>query len=130
MTINDIEHIKKLLAKIEAHHIVGLASFDKNLQIEVPIEASTEQLIAELNKLQAVGKTTELYRNTLKSIATITRIGADKKAIYLFSDGQTEDKAYFHQDVIRAVRNFLVIINSIDYSQSVSLSVPCKQYVG
>ena len=117
------EHIEKLLSAAKPYHRFGLASFDKNLTIEAPVGSSRTQIISAAKKLRAVGKTTELYRNVIKAIDVLSRVDADRKAIYLFSDGQAEDRAYFIQDVTREARKANVIINSLGYPRSVALSV-------
>ena len=73
--------------------------------------------------MKAEGRTTELYRNLIKAIQNLKSVNADRKAIILLSDGQAEDKAYFHSDVIKAARESSIVINSIGYPRSVSLSV-------
>lgn len=119
----NIEHIEKLLTAGKSYHRFGLASFDKNLIIEAPVGTSRSQIIDASRKLQAIGKTTELYRNVIKAIDVMAGVNADRKAIYLFSDGQAEDRAYFNQDVTRAARKANVIINSLGYPRSTTLSV-------
>lgn len=117
------EHIAKLLAAGKSYYRFGLASFDKNLRIEAPVGSPKAKIISAAGKLRATGKTTELYRNVIKAIGVLSRIDADRKALYLFSDGQAEDRAYFIQDVTRAARKAHVIINSLGYPRSVALSV-------
>ncbi|MDX1519962.1 MAG: FHA domain-containing protein, partial [Gammaproteobacteria bacterium] len=57
------------------------------------------------------------------AIDSLTRVQADRRTIFLFSDGLAEDKAYFHSDVITSARKNGVVINSLGYPRSVSLSV-------
>ncbi len=92
----NIEQIKELLAQGETQHIFGLATFDKQLQIKAAIGASNAQIAAASSALQARGMSTELYRNLLAAIALLDEVAADRKAIFIFSDGQAEDQAYFH----------------------------------
>jgi len=119
----NITHIKELLTVLKPHHKVGLASFDKSLQIKSPVGSSTFSLSKSLESLKATGKTTELYRNLLKAITYLKSFEAQRKAIVLLSDGQAEDKAYFHSDIIKVARKSGIIINSIGYPRSVALSV-------
>lgn len=119
----NIKQIAKLLEFSKPYHRIGLASFDKKLRIEAPIGAPEKQILSASKSLRAVGRTTEFYRNILKAINVLADIEADRKSIFLFSDGQAEDKAYHHQDVIRAARKAGVIINGLGYPRSVSLSV-------
>lgn len=120
---NNIKHIAKLLKSSKSYHRIGLASFDKQLRIEAPIGASEKQILSASKSLRAVGRTTEFYRNIIKAIYVLADIEADRKIIFLFSDGQAEDKAYYHQDVISAARKAGVIINGLGYPRSVALSV-------
>ena len=116
-------HIKELLTVLKPRHKTGLASFDKSIQIKSPLGTSTFLLSKSIDTLRAAGKTTELYRNLLKAIDYLKSFDAQRRAIILLSDGQAEDKAYFHSDVIKAARKSGVIINSIGYPRSISLSV-------
>ena len=119
----NIEHIGKMLSAGKPYHRFGLASFDKNLRLEAAIGSSKQQIIDASRGLRATGKTTELYRNVIKAVDLLAGVTAERKAIYLFSDGQAEDRAYFDQDVTRAARKAGVIINSLGYPRSVALSV-------
>jgi FHA domain-containing protein/von Willebrand factor type A domain-containing protein len=116
-------HIKKLLTTLKPDYKAGLASFDKTLQLQSPLGTSVFLLSKSLASLKAAGKTTELYRSLLKAIEYLNSFEAKRKVIVLLSDGQAEDKAYFHSDIIKAARRSGIIINSIGYPRSVSLSV-------
>ena len=119
----NIQQIERLLVASKQSHRLGLASFDKKLRILAPIGSSKSQIIASMKGIKAEGKTTELYRSVLLTIEKLSRINASRKAIFLFSDGQAEDKAYFHADVVKAARKKGVVINGIGFPRSVSLSV-------
>ena len=81
------------------------------------------RVVESAETLQASGLTTELYRNVIVAVQILSRYEADRKAIFLFSDGQAEDKAYFHQDVINVARSNNVIINSFGFARTIALSV-------
>jgi len=119
----NIEHINKLLSSSRGHHRFGLASFDKELKLIAPIGSDFSVINNAAKKLKATGSTTELYRNMLGSISLFMDIDANRKSIFLFSDGLAEDKAYFHGDVINAAKKAGIIITSIGYPRSVSQSV-------
>ncbi len=124
IVINKIKtQIKEILGSLKPHQKIGLASFDKSLKLQSPIGTSSFLFIKSLDNLKAVGKTTELYRNLLKAMEHLNSFEAKRKVIVLLSDGQAEDKAYFHSDVIKMARKTGIIINSIGYPRSVALSV-------
>jgi len=119
----NIKHIKMILASSSNHHRFGLASFDKTLRLEAPIGSDFSVINNAAGKLNAVGKTTELYRSMLEAITLFKDVDADRKSIYIFSDGLAEDKAYFHNDVVNAAKDAGVIITSIAYPRSIAQSV-------
>ena len=119
----NIEHINNFLSSSREYHQFGLASFDKELKLEAPIGSDTSVINNSAKGLKANGSTTELYRNMLKAIALFRDIDAERKSIFLFSDGLAEDKAYFHNDVINAANNADIIITSIGYPRSITQSV-------
>ena len=116
-------HIEQLLQNIKPGYLTGLAAFDKTLRIEAPLSDSTYLLKKKLQGLRAEGKTTELYRNVIQALQYLDQQTADRKVLLLLSDGQAEDKAYFHSDVIKIARDSEIIINTIGYPRTVSLSV-------
>lgn len=117
------KQIKDFLSNLKANEKAGIASFDKSLNILSPIGSPISSVHESLNKLQASGQTTELYRNLLQAIEHLDATVAERKLLVLLSDGQAEDKAYFHSDVIKVARNSGIVINSIGYPRSVALSV-------
>lgn len=115
--------LKDFLSNLKANEKTGIASFDKSLNILSPIGSPISSVNESLNKLQASGQTTELYRNLLQAMEHLDTTVAERKLLVLLSDGQAEDKAYFHSDVIKMARNSGIVINSIGYPRSVALSV-------
>ncbi len=119
----NIEHINKILSSSREYHRFGLASFDKKLTLDAPIGSDSTVINNAANNLKATGTTTELYRNMLEAITLFRDVDAERKSIFLFSDGLAEDKAYFHNDVIEAAKNAGIVITSIGYPRSVPQSV-------
>jgi len=116
-------HIRKISSSSREYHRFGLASFDKELRLDAPIGSDPTVINNAANNLKATGSTTELYRNMLEAITLFRDVDAERKSIFLFSDGLAEDKAYFHNDVIKAAKDAGIIITSIGYPRSVLQSV-------
>lgn len=115
--------LKDFLSNLKANEIAGVASFDKSLNILSPIGSPVSSLNQSVNNLQATGLTTELYRNLLQAMEHLDTTTAKRKLLVLLSDGQAEDKAYFHSDVVKMARKSGIVINAIGYPRSVALSV-------
>lgn len=119
----NVKHVEALLSAAGPQHLLGLASFDRQLRELAPIGSPPEAIRKALASLRAVGMTTELYRSQLQAVDALSRIQADRRALVVFSDGQPEDRAYFHDDVVRAARRSGVVINTLGFPRSVALSV-------
>lgn len=112
-----------LLDQARPHYHLGLAVFDSTLRMQAPIGSAPEQILAKTDEMAAVGKTTELYRSTLDALKVLADYQADRKVLFVLSDGLAEDFAYRHEDVIARARDLGIPIYSIGYPRSVALSV-------
>jgi hypothetical protein len=117
------QQIGRLLDVAGEHHLVGIAAFDSALRMKVPIGAPVSRLRSAASSLRAAGMTTELYRSLLDAVNALSRVAADRRALLVFSDGQPEDTAYFHEDVVRAALKGGVVIHSFGFPRSVARSV-------
>lgn len=120
---NNIGQVIEALKAAKSHHRFGLASFDQALRVEAPLGSPPDRIETAARGLKATGMTTELYRSLLQAIDLLSQFPAERRAIMVFSDGQAEDQAYFHQDVVRAARRAGVIIHSLGFPRSVARSV-------
>jgi hypothetical protein len=118
-----IAHIEQLLSYNKPHYQYGLARFDTDLHFLTSMGSSPKTISDKAKTLKAVGKTTELYRNTLGAIKQLARYPSDRKFLFLMSDGRAEDRAYFHRDVSQAAINNNISIFTIGYADNISLTV-------
>jgi hypothetical protein len=118
-----IAHIEQLLTYNKPHYQYGLARFDTDLHFLTSPGSSPQTISDKAKTLKAVGKTTELYRNTLGAIRQLARYPSDRKFLFLLSDGRAEDRAYFHRDVVKAAISNNISIFTIGYADNVSLTV-------
>ena len=102
---------------------LGLATFDSNLRVVAPLGSSADEILAKAQEMKAVGLTTELYRSALEALRLLAEDPAQRKALYIFSDGLAEDFAYHHPDVIAKARAADIPIVSLGYARTVALSV-------
>ena len=118
-----VRHLKQMLDASADHHALGIATFDSNMQIVADLGSPVAQLKQALEGVQAAGRTTEMYRNTLAAIKVLADFNANRKMLVLLSDGLAEDRAYFQADVAAEARKHGITIDGMGYPRSVSLSV-------
>ena len=94
---------------------IGLATFDENLKIIKPLGSDPEEIIQIAEGLTETEQPTDLYRNLLDAINLLNSSQSDRKAVYIFSNGISEDQAIYHRDVIKAALKANINIISIAY---------------
>ena len=117
------EHIRGIIDAAQPHQIFGIAAFDADLELLCGIPCADDKVDASLEALVAKGHTTELYRNVLGAIKVLKAVPAERHLLVLMSDGQAEDLAYHHEDVVAAARKEKVVISSMGYPRSVAQSI-------
>lgn len=122
-----IEKIKQqldgLLNALGAHHKIGLARFDTDLYVLAEIGSAPAAFTQAAAKLNANGKTTELYRNVREAVRLLGQRQAARKMLLVMSDGLAEDYAYHHEDVVELAHKHKVTVHSVGYPRSVAQSV-------
>ena len=111
-------HIRSLVGAAAPYHRFGLGAFSSETQELVKPGSPAEPVLGAVTNLRASGHTTELYRSTLRVVRSLSAIPADRKAIFVFSDGLADDQAYFHEDVVGAARAGGIIIVGFGYANS------------
>lgn len=117
------EHIRKIIDVAKPRQSFGIATFDSDLDVLCGIPCADADVSESLDALVAKGRTTELYRNVLGAIKVLKAVPADRHLLVLMSDGQAEDLAYHHEDVVAAARREKVVISGIGYPRSVAQSI-------
>ncbi len=115
--------LKQLLELAKPHHHFGLSIFATDLNELAPLGTATEEMFPLIEEINATGQTTELYKHTLAAVKTLAAYPAQRKAIFIFSDGGAEDTAYTHQEVVDTAKNAHIRIYGLGFSMSTSASV-------
>lgn len=118
-----LQHVYNLVDAGAPGHRFALASFGGELDVSAPFGSNAAQIKQAAANLGRSRLPTELYRNALEATRLLANESTERKALFLFSDGLAEDRAYFHQDVVDAARSAGVIIYGIGYPRSLKESV-------
>jgi hypothetical protein len=116
------DHLLELLKAAPAHQNYGLASFANEVEIHAPLAPGTDRIRNVLGELTPGGESAELYRSVLEAVRLLGHYPAQRRALFLLSDGLADDSAYFHDDVVDAAHQYEVAIFGIGYVKSPALS--------
>ncbi len=114
-----VRHINKMLASAKQHHSFGLATFDQELKILVPLGADADAIRAALGKVRAVGLRTYFFEAGISAARRLGAFQADRRALYIFSDGKIEDvkTAYDTSSLVAAADKAGVRITGLGYTR-------------
>jgi hypothetical protein len=121
------DHVRDLLRAAPAHQHYGLASFASEVEIHAPVAPGTDRIRNVLGELTPGGEQAELYRSVLEAVRLLGHYPAQRRALFLLSDGLADDSAYFHDDVVDAARQYEVTIFGIGYVKSPALSTTLER---
>ena len=107
--------INEMLAAQKPYEKVGIAVFDSDLEVLVPISSDQAATKEAVKNIKAKGLATEFYKNILSAIEILKKTDATRKGLVILSDGKDEDRAYMPQDVVNAAKTAGVVILSLGY---------------
>lgn len=100
-----------------AHYQLGLAAFADTLRTLAPLNSEPAVLTQAVDALSAQGYSTAFYQSLLNSLELLKWTKAERKSLWIFSDGMAEDTAYRHEDVVLAAQKANVMIVGLGYPE-------------
>ncbi|PIW26891.1 MAG: hypothetical protein COW30_12995 [Rhodospirillales bacterium CG15_BIG_FIL_POST_REV_8_21_14_020_66_15] len=109
--------IAQLTAAAPGHRRYGLARFDKDVTVVVPLGSDPAAVAASAATLRAEGRITQLHLSAVNALKVLARSGATRLALVLFTDGLSEDREYTSEHVIQAASRMGAAIYSFGYAR-------------
>ncbi|HUT50248.1 MAG TPA: FHA domain-containing protein [Alphaproteobacteria bacterium] len=134
-----IRHIRQMMTLAKPHHRFGLARFDQQLRVLVPLGAGPKAVEAALANVKADGLRTYFFEAAIEASRQLGAFQADRRALFILSDGKIEDvkTAYDVRALVAAARRASVRVYGMGYSGSAveprefqNLRVPSKETGG
>ncbi|MGH8581003.1 MAG: VWA domain-containing protein [Gammaproteobacteria bacterium] len=113
-------HLQRLFMAARPHHRLGLARFDTDLHVLRALGSSRQELLSSLDRIGASQHPTELFRNTVSAIKLLAGESANRRALFIFSDGGSADRAYHLKDLVDSARAAAVAIYGVGYPQTLA----------
>ena len=134
-----LRHIRQMMKAAKPHQTFGLARFDQQLRVLVPLGAGPKAIVAALKGVKADGLRTYFFEAAIEASRQLAAFQADRRALFILSDGKIEDvkTTYDARALIAAARKAGVSVYGIGYSRSAveprefqNLRVPAKETGG
>jgi hypothetical protein len=119
--------LRNWLEGMAAHHRIGLAAFAEDAELLAPIGSDKATLARAVDDLRARGHSTAFYRSLIDAVGILKKIEAERKSLWVLSDGLAEDTVYSHQDVVAAARAANVAIVGLGYAERESQQIDLQR---
>jgi len=114
--------INQMVEKLdENRHIYEIARFDSEIEVLKTFDNEDVTSTTVLNNMKIDGMKTELYRLTKEALTTLSTQETHQKYLLIFSDGDYEDVAWSHEEVIKFAKEHKITILSFGYRDSIKL---------
>ncbi|MGH8478806.1 MAG: FHA domain-containing protein [Gammaproteobacteria bacterium] len=108
-------HIERILAALKPHHRVGVATFDAQPRLSLPLGASAEDIVTAVQTLAREPSPVALSQDAMAAIRGLAASPAARKAILFFGDESANPDAYYHKKLIAAARDAQVLVFGVVY---------------
>jgi FHA domain len=108
-------HIERILAAVKPHHRVGVATFDAQPRVSLPLGASAEDIVTAVQTLTREPSPVALLQDAMAAVRSLAASPAARKAILFFGDESANPDAYYHEKLITAARDAQVLVFGVVY---------------
>ncbi len=98
------------------HRRFGLARFDNEMTVVVPLGSPALDVATAAAKLKANGQITQLYLSAVKALDVLAADTAQRRALVLFTDGLSEDDGYTENHAIKRAQEAGIAIYGYGYT--------------
>lgn len=90
-------------------------TFANDLNLVADFGSSKADFDKQVRAIRAVALPSQLYKSALEAIGKLARESADRKALVILGDGESDDTSYEHDQVVKAAKDAGVTIHSLGY---------------
>ncbi|CAA7617127.1 FHA domain-containing protein [Magnetospirillum sp. SS-4] len=107
-----------LAAAAATHHRLGLARFDRDMQVLAPLGSPSGEIRRAAEGLRAAGPITQLYRHGLTAIDLLAAHPASRRVLIVFTDGLDEGRGFTRAHVAEAAAKADVAVVGLGFPAS------------
>jgi FHA domain/von Willebrand factor type A domain len=114
--------VVKIAEQREGNRRLAAYSFDNDLALLADFNAPKRDFERQVRAVKAAALPSQLYKTSLDAIAKLAREKGDRKALIILGDGQSDDTADEHDQVVKAAKEAGVIIHALGFLASAAES--------
>lgn len=123
-----LDTVIKIAEPRDAKHRYAAYSVANDLNLVADFTASKAEFDKQVRAVKGVALPTQLYKGAIEAIGKLAKEKADRKALVILGDGNSDDTSYDHEPVIKAAKDAGVIIHALGFAAEAS-DQPKFQYI-
>jgi FHA domain-containing protein/von Willebrand factor type A domain-containing protein len=123
-----LDTVVKIAEPRDAKHRYAAYSIANDLNLVADFDTTKAEFDKQVRAVKGVALPTQLYKGAIEAIAKLAREKADRKALVMLGDGNSDDTSYDHDPVIKAAKDAGVIIHALGFAAEAS-DQPKFQYI-
>jgi hypothetical protein len=123
-----LDTMVKIAEPRDAKHRYAAYSIANDLNLVADFSASKADFDKQVRAVKGVALPTQLYKGAIEAIAKLAKEKADRKALVILGDGNSDDTSYDHDPVIKAAKDAGVIIHALGFAAEAG-DQPKFQYI-
>jgi FHA domain/von Willebrand factor type A domain len=110
--------VVKIAEQREGNRRLAAYSFDNDLALLADFNAPKRDFERQVRAVKAAALPSQLYKTSLDAIAKLAKERADRKALVILGDGQSDDTADEHDQVVKAAKEAGIVIHALGFLAS------------
>jgi hypothetical protein len=116
LTASMLDTVIKITDARTAKQRFAAYSVANDLNLVADFDASKADFEKKVRAVRGVALPTQLYKGTLEAIGKLAKERADRKALVILGDGNSDDTSYEHDQVVKAAKDAGVIIHALGFA--------------
>ena len=110
-----LDTVVKIAEPRDVKHRYAAYTIANDLTAVADFGASKADFDKHVRAVRGVALPTQLYKGALEAIAKLAKEKADRKALVILGDGNSDDQSYEHEPVVKAAKDAGVIIHALGF---------------
>ena len=107
--------VTKMADAREGNRRFAAYTFANDLNLAADFTASKADFDKQVRAIRPAALPSQLYKAALEAIGKLSRETADRKALIILGDGESDDTSYDHDQVLKAAKDAGVTIHALGY---------------
>ena len=115
MSVLMADAVTKMADAREGNRRFAAYTFANDLNLAADFTASKADFDKQVRAIRPAALPSQLYKAALEAIGKLSRETADRKALIILGDGDSDDTSYDHDQVLKAAKDAGVTIHALGY---------------